>query len=82
MSLPETVTGWIVRVKAGDPAAAQNLWENHFRRLVALARRKLRGPAAACSSGHSTGMPARAIARASAPLVRLSPSARERLRLV
>jgi DNA-directed RNA polymerase specialized sigma24 family protein len=30
-------------LKVGDPAAAQQLWERYFRRLVGLARKKLRG---------------------------------------
>jgi DNA-directed RNA polymerase specialized sigma24 family protein len=37
-----SVTQWIDRLKAGDPAAAQKLWERYFRRLVGLARKKLR----------------------------------------
>src|SRR5262245_56689393 len=37
-----SVTQWIDRLKAGDPDAAQRLWERYFRRLVGLARRKLR----------------------------------------
>src|SRR5947208_12423622 len=39
---PDTsVTQWIDRLKAGDPDAAQELWERYFRRLVGLARKKL-----------------------------------------
>jgi DNA-directed RNA polymerase specialized sigma24 family protein len=37
-----SVTQWIDRLKAGDPGAAQKLWERYFRRLVGLARKKLR----------------------------------------
>ena len=37
-----SVTQWIERLKAGDPGAAQKLWERYFRRLVGLARQKLR----------------------------------------
>jgi hypothetical protein len=37
-----SVTGWIDRLKAGDPAAARPLWERYFRRMLALARRRLR----------------------------------------
>src|SRR5262245_30692906 len=36
-----SVTFWIDRLKAGDPAAAQPLWEGYFRRLVGLARVRL-----------------------------------------
>jgi DNA-directed RNA polymerase specialized sigma24 family protein len=37
------VTHWIGLLKAGDPAAAQPLWEHYCRRLVRLARARLRG---------------------------------------
>jgi DNA-directed RNA polymerase specialized sigma24 family protein len=37
-----SVTHWIDRLKARDPDAAQKLWERYFRRLVGLARKKLR----------------------------------------
>ena len=36
------MTRWVAALKAGDVAAAQPLWERYHRRLVALARRKLR----------------------------------------
>ena len=36
-----SVSGWIGHLKAGDPAAAQPLWERYFRRLVRLARTRL-----------------------------------------
>jgi DNA-directed RNA polymerase specialized sigma24 family protein len=42
-SLPGSVTCWIDQLKAGDAAAAQALWESYYKRLVALARHKLRG---------------------------------------
>jgi DNA-directed RNA polymerase specialized sigma24 family protein len=38
-----SVTHWVRLLKGGDAAAAQPLWEAYFRRLVALARAKLRG---------------------------------------
>ncbi len=38
-----SVTHWIGRLKAGDEAGAQKLWEHYFTRLVALARKKLQG---------------------------------------
>jgi DNA-directed RNA polymerase specialized sigma24 family protein len=41
MSSEGSVTNWIGRLQAGDPAAAQKLWERYFRRLVGLARKKL-----------------------------------------
>jgi len=38
-----SVTGWLAQLCAGDPAAAQQLWERYFARLVGLARKKLQG---------------------------------------
>jgi DNA-directed RNA polymerase specialized sigma24 family protein len=38
-----SVTQWIGRLKTGDQAAAQKLWQSYFERLVALARKKLHG---------------------------------------
>jgi DNA-directed RNA polymerase specialized sigma24 family protein len=37
-----SITHWFGQLQAGDPAAAQQLWERYFRRLVGLARLKLR----------------------------------------
>jgi DNA-directed RNA polymerase specialized sigma24 family protein len=37
-----SVTHWLGRLKAGDLAAAQHLWEGYFCRLVELARVRLR----------------------------------------
>jgi RNA polymerase sigma factor (sigma-70 family) len=39
----ETISHWISQLKAGDPAAAQPLWERYVDKLVGLARKKLRG---------------------------------------
>lgn len=36
-----SVTYWLNQLQAGDPAAAQQLWERYFQRLVGLARKKL-----------------------------------------
>ena len=38
-----SVTVLIARLHAGDSLAARQLWERYFRRLVGLARRKLKG---------------------------------------
>ena len=38
-----SVTRWIHQLQAGDRAAAQELWNRYFRRLVGLARCKLQG---------------------------------------
>jgi DNA-directed RNA polymerase specialized sigma24 family protein len=43
MSRPGSVTRWLGPLQAGDPAAAQQLWERYFRRLVGLARARLHG---------------------------------------
>jgi hypothetical protein len=42
MSNVGSVTCWITDLKAGDPAAAQALWQRYFGQLVARARHKLR----------------------------------------
>jgi DNA-directed RNA polymerase specialized sigma24 family protein len=41
MSTASSVSEWIQQLKTGDPAAAQNLWERYFARLVGFARTKL-----------------------------------------
>src|ERR1700754_5164328 len=38
-----SITRWIGRLKGGDFAAARPLWEAYFRRMVGLARQRLRG---------------------------------------
>jgi DNA-directed RNA polymerase specialized sigma24 family protein len=43
MSLNGSVTQWIGQLKNGEQAAIQRLWEAYFRRLVGLARDRLRG---------------------------------------
>jgi ECF sigma factor len=47
MTSAGSVTHWIGQLKAGDPAAAQQLWEGYFRKMVELARQKLQGLRAA-----------------------------------
>jgi hypothetical protein len=48
-----SVSLWIGRLRAGDPRAAQQLWERYFRRLVGLARQKLQGtPRGAADEEH------------------------------
>jgi DNA-directed RNA polymerase specialized sigma24 family protein len=42
MSSEGSVTHWLGRLRAGDPAAAEQLWQRYFRRLVGLARLRLR----------------------------------------
>jgi DNA-directed RNA polymerase specialized sigma24 family protein len=38
-----SVSRWLGPLRAGDPAAAQKLWECYFQRLVGLARARLQG---------------------------------------
>lgn len=42
MSSDGSVSRWIVGLKDGDAEAAQRLWERYYRRLVGLARKRLR----------------------------------------
>jgi RNA polymerase sigma factor (sigma-70 family) len=41
MSATGSVTHWVHRLQHEDPAAAQQLWERYFGRLVGLARKRL-----------------------------------------
>jgi RNA polymerase sigma factor (sigma-70 family) len=43
MAAEGSVTYWIHQLQAGDQAALERLWEAYFRRLVGLARQRLRG---------------------------------------
>ena len=43
MGAEGSVSRWLDPLRAGDPAAVQQLWERYFRRLVGLARLKLQG---------------------------------------
>ena len=43
MASSHSVTHWIRQLRAGDPVAAQHLWEGYFRGLVGVARGKLQG---------------------------------------
>jgi RNA polymerase sigma factor (sigma-70 family) len=42
MTSRSSVTGWVHDLLEGDPDAAQKLWERYFKRLVGLARVKLK----------------------------------------
>jgi RNA polymerase sigma factor (sigma-70 family) len=42
MSSDGSVTHWLGQLQGGNPEAAQKLWERYFRRLVGLARQRLR----------------------------------------
>ena len=53
-----TVTVWLRKLKAGDPDAAQPLWEGYFVRLVRLARIRLRAVPHAISDGEDVALSA------------------------
>jgi DNA-directed RNA polymerase specialized sigma24 family protein len=40
---PDSVAEWLERLKAGDPAAAEKLWQRYCGQLVLLARQRTRG---------------------------------------
>jgi DNA-directed RNA polymerase specialized sigma24 family protein len=42
MASEGSISRWIDPLKAGDPVAAQKLWERYFQRLVGVARKRLR----------------------------------------
>jgi DNA-directed RNA polymerase specialized sigma24 family protein len=42
MPAPDDVTLWIDRLKAGDRASVQPLWQRYFQQMVRLARQRLR----------------------------------------
>jgi RNA polymerase sigma factor (sigma-70 family) len=43
MSAMGSVTNWIIRLKGGDRATPQELWQRYYKRLIGLARKRLRG---------------------------------------
>ena len=70
-----SVTRWIARLKDGDRAAAQALWEAYFHRLVALARHRLRGARAAPPTRRTSPWPP-STASTAAPNAASSPGSR------
>ena len=64
MAEPGAITGWLDGLRAGDPAAAQRLWEEYFRRLVGVARAR---------PGPRTSPSARSTASAAGPRPAASP---------
>ena len=43
MTSKKSVTLWLDRLQEGDSSAIQGIWDRYFRRLVGIARKKLRG---------------------------------------
>src|SRR4051794_28753799 len=58
MSSDGSVTRWLGQIRAGDAAAAQPLWERYVRRLVGLARQKLRGRPGRAADGEDVALSA------------------------
>jgi hypothetical protein len=56
MSSPGSVTVWIAALKAGNPQAAQCLWEDCFQKLLRLARKKLRGRPASSAGAEDVAL--------------------------
>jgi DNA-directed RNA polymerase specialized sigma24 family protein len=53
-----SVTQWLGQAQNGDQAAAQQLWQRYFGRLVGLARVKLRGASAAMADAEDVALSA------------------------
>jgi DNA-directed RNA polymerase specialized sigma24 family protein len=58
MSDDGSVTRWLGQLQAGEQAAAQQLWERYFRRLVGLARKKLGGSPRRSADGEDVALSA------------------------
>jgi DNA-directed RNA polymerase specialized sigma24 family protein len=58
MSPDGSVTRWLDPLRAGDPAAAQQLWQHYFGRLVALARQRLRVAPRRCADEEDVALSA------------------------
>ena len=54
----DPITVWITGLKAGDAAAAEGLWRQYFRRMVALARHKLVGAPSGASDEEDVALSA------------------------
>jgi DNA-directed RNA polymerase specialized sigma24 family protein len=53
-----TTAEWAARLRAGDPVAVRDLWDRYFDRMVALARKKLRGLSARASDEEDVALSA------------------------
>src|SRR5262249_61707282 len=53
-----SVSAWIEGLKAGDAAAAEELWQRYFGQLVALARRRLQGARVRAADGEDAALSA------------------------
>jgi DNA-directed RNA polymerase specialized sigma24 family protein len=53
-----SVTEWIAQLQAGNPLAAQHLWERYFRGLVKLARKRFQGASRAAADEEDVALSA------------------------
>ncbi len=58
MDASDSVSGWVRGLKAGDHAAAQELWNRYFGRLVGLARKLLQATPKAVSDEEDVALSA------------------------
>jgi DNA-directed RNA polymerase specialized sigma24 family protein len=58
MSSPGSVTVWLGQLQAGDPQAAEHLWQGYFHKLVNLAQQRLRGRPPAVADGEDIALSA------------------------
>ena len=58
MPVSGSITFWLELAKAGDAPAAERLWRQYFRRLVGLARQRLRGVSRAAADEEDVALSA------------------------
>lgn len=58
MADSDSVTQWLVDLKAGDESAAQQLWDRYFRRLAALASKRLQNIPRLATDGEDVALSA------------------------
>jgi RNA polymerase sigma factor (sigma-70 family) len=58
MSSEGSITVWLKLLPAGDPEAAQQLWQRYFHRMVGLARQRLQGAPHAAHSAEDVALSA------------------------
>lgn len=58
MSTDPSVTTWLGRLRAGDAAGAQPLWERYFARMIHVARQRLAGTARAAADEEDVALSA------------------------
>jgi hypothetical protein len=56
MSSSGSVTVWLGQLQAGDPLAAERLWQGYFHKLVNLAQQRLQGRPPAVADGEDVAL--------------------------